>query len=80
MSRETGQHDRMVYLTSNEPMIVKLQSHWKGYLTRKAYKERMTFIHEQLPAIIKIQVSRGKSKEESSWKRTSLVNEQLPAI
>lgn len=49
----------MVYLTSNEPTIIKLQSHWKGYLARKSYKNRMTFIKEQLPAIIKIQVRRG---------------------
>jgi len=43
-------------MQSNEPLIVKLQANWKGYLARKAYKERRTFIKEHLPAIIKIQV------------------------
>ncbi|XP_031561536.1 ras GTPase-activating-like protein IQGAP1 isoform X2 [Actinia tenebrosa] len=57
VSRETGEHDRMVYLTSNEPTIIKLQAHWKGYLARKSYKNRVTFIKEQLPAIIKIQAN-----------------------
>lgn len=56
ISRVTGQYDRWVHMESNEPLIIKLQSHWKGYLARKAYKERQTFIKEHLPAIIKIQV------------------------
>ena len=43
-------------MQSNEPLIIKLQSHWKGYLARKAYNERTTFIKEHLPAVIKIQV------------------------
>lgn len=55
ISRVTGQYDRWVHMESNEPLIIKLQSHWKGYLARKAYKERQTFIKEHLPAIIKIQ-------------------------
>lgn len=56
ISRVTGQYDRWVHMESNEPLIIKLQSHWKGYLARKAYKARQTFIKEHLPAIIKIQV------------------------
>ena len=57
ISRETGNYDRWVYLESNEPMITKLQAHWKGYLARKNYKERILFMKEQLPAILKIQVT-----------------------
>ena len=56
ISRVTAQYDRWVHMQSNEPLIVKLQANWKGYLARKAYKERRTFIKEHLPAIIKIQV------------------------
>ncbi|XP_022784321.1 ras GTPase-activating-like protein IQGAP1 [Stylophora pistillata] len=55
ISRVTIQYDRWVHMESNEPLIIKLQSNWKGYLARKAYKERQTFIKEHLPAIIKIQ-------------------------
>ncbi|XP_048583306.1 ras GTPase-activating-like protein IQGAP1 isoform X2 [Nematostella vectensis] len=57
VDRVTGDYDHMVYLQSNEPMIVKLQSHWKGYLARRAYKDRQTFIKEQLPAILRIQAN-----------------------
>lgn len=55
ISQVTAQYDRWVHLQSNEPLIIKLQSHWKGYLARKEYKERTAFIREHLPAIIKIQ-------------------------
>ena len=57
VSKETGNYDRWVYLESNEPMITKLQANWKGYMARKAYKQRLSFIKEQLPAILRIQVS-----------------------
>ena len=56
IARVTAQYDRWVHMQSNEPLIVKLQSNWKGYLARKAYKERKAFMTEQLPAIIRIQV------------------------
>ncbi|XP_074632574.1 ras GTPase-activating-like protein IQGAP1 isoform X3 [Acropora palmata] len=55
ISQVTAQYDRWVHLQSNEPLIIKLQSHWKGYLARKEYKERTAFIREHLPSIIKIQ-------------------------
>ena len=56
VSRQTAEYDRWTYMQSNEPTIVKLQAHWKGYLARKAYEERLHFMKEQLPAIIRIQV------------------------
>lgn len=55
ISQVTAQYDRWVHMQSNEPLIIKLQSHWKGYLARKAYGERRAFIKEHLPAILKIQ-------------------------
>ena len=58
VSNETAKHGRQVYLQANEPSFVKLQSHWRGYLARKAFNERKEFMTRQLPAIIKIQVER----------------------
>ena len=56
MTKETVKYGRQVYLEANEPQIVRLQAHWRGYLARKAFNERKEFMTRQLPAIIKIQV------------------------
>ena len=57
VSKVTANHDRDLFLKANEPSVVKIQSNWKGYKARKDYNERKHFMHTQLPAIIKIQVS-----------------------
>ena len=56
VARETAKHGRQVYLQANEPQIIALQAHWRGYLARKAFNERKEFFTKKLPAIIKIQV------------------------
>lgn len=60
MSSETAKHGRQVYLHANEPSMVKLQAHWRGYLARKTFNERKQFMTKQLPAIIKIQVTNSE--------------------
>ena len=77
VSRQTAEYDRWAYMQSNEPMIVKLQAHWKGYLERKAYKERLHFMKEQLPAIIKIQVHLIQPCYAMRWVNTSLLTVAL---
>ncbi|CAB4013243.1 Conserved oligomeric Golgi complex subunit 1, partial [Paramuricea clavata] len=57
VSNETAKHGRHVYLQANEPSIVRLQAHWRGYLARKTFNERKQFMTKQLPAIIKIQAN-----------------------
>ena len=52
----TAEYDRALLFKSNEGKIVTLQSHVRGTIARKAYKERLDFIRRQLPAIIRIQV------------------------
>ncbi|XP_033633681.1 ras GTPase-activating-like protein IQGAP1 isoform X4 [Asterias rubens] len=51
----TAEYDRALLFKSNEGKIVTLQSHVRGTIARKAYKERLDFIRRQLPAIIRIQ-------------------------
>lgn len=53
----TAAHDRELLFQANENLIVKIQSHVRGYQARKHYKERISFMKKQLPAIITIQVS-----------------------
>ena len=52
----TAAHDRELLFKSNQPFIIKLQAQMKGYLARKRYKERLEFLHTQLPAVVSIQV------------------------
>ncbi len=56
VSEVTSAYDRELLFKSNEPFIIKLQSHVRGYLARKRFNERMNFMRTQLPAITKIQV------------------------
>ena len=53
----TSAHDRGLFLKANEPFVVKIQSHTRGYLARKQYKQRMHFMQTQVPAVVKIQAA-----------------------
>ncbi|XP_061172402.1 ras GTPase-activating-like protein IQGAP1 isoform X1 [Saccostrea echinata] len=55
VSDVTAAHDRELFLQSNENLVVKIQSTYRGYQARKAYKERLDFMKRQLPLILKIQ-------------------------
>ncbi len=66
VSQLTADHDRDLFLRSNEPAVVKLQAHWKGHKAREEYSKRKHFLNEQLPAVIKIQVC-DKSFEDISF-------------
>ncbi|KAM4051498.1 ras GTPase-activating-like protein IQGAP2 isoform 1-T1 [Anomaloglossus baeobatrachus] len=55
----TSDYNREQLWMANENLITLLQAHMKGYLTRRAYRERKHYLHQQEPYAVKIQ---------SSWK------------
>ena len=56
ISEVTAEHNREMLFKANEDFIVLVQAHVRGYLTRRAFRERMEFLSQQLPAITTIQV------------------------
>ena len=57
MNEVTAEHNREMLFKANEDFIVIVQSHMRGYLVRKAYQDRLQYLHNQLPAIKTIQVT-----------------------
>ena len=53
----TSEEERKVFLESNEDKIIKLQSTFRGYTARKQYKDRLSYLSEQEPQVIKLQVT-----------------------
>ena len=42
----TADYDRWALLKSNEPIIITLQSRWRGILVRRAFSDRLQFLKE----------------------------------
>ncbi|XP_061831055.1 ras GTPase-activating-like protein IQGAP1 [Nerophis lumbriciformis] len=55
VSRVTTTYNREQLWLANESLITKLQARCRGYLARKALKERMHFLKSQEPAVTRIQ-------------------------
>ena len=49
-------YDRELLFQANEGFIILVQALIRGYLTRKAFNDRLAYIKSQIPAIKKIQV------------------------
>lgn len=64
----TAAHDRELLFQANENLIVKIQSQVRGYQARKHYKERISFMKKQLPAIITIQSHFKGSKQRKQYR------------
>ena len=56
VSEVTAEHNREMLFKTNEDFIILVQAHVRGYLARKAFRDRMDFLFQQQPAITTIQV------------------------
>lgn len=58
ISEVTATYDRQLLFKSNERFIIQIQARIRGFLSRRLFHKRMSFMHTQLPAIVFIQVGR----------------------
>ncbi|XP_075038148.1 ras GTPase-activating-like protein IQGAP2 isoform X1 [Mixophyes fleayi] len=66
---------------ANETLITLLQARMKGYLARKAFRERKTYLHKQEPYAIKIQSSwKGYKQRKSYTDRIQLLQGNIIGI
>ncbi|KAL8562627.1 hypothetical protein ACOMHN_011199 [Nucella lapillus] len=76
----TGEHNREMLFRANEDFIVLVQAHIRGYLTRKAVRDRMDFLGQQLPAITTIQAWFKGSKQKRAYQdRLQHLSDNTPA-
>ncbi|XP_070211492.1 ras GTPase-activating-like protein IQGAP1 isoform X2 [Littorina saxatilis] len=81
VSEVTVEHNRQMLFIANEDFIVRVQAHIRGYLARKAFRDRKQYLSEQLPAITKIQAFwRGSKQKQAYQERRQFQRDNLPAV
>uniref|UniRef100_A0A3Q2YRT8 IQ motif containing GTPase activating protein 1 n=1 Tax=Hippocampus comes TaxID=109280 RepID=A0A3Q2YRT8_HIPCM len=68
VSGVTTAYNREQLWLANETLITKLQARCRGYLVRKAHKERMNFLKSQEPAVTQIQAHWKGYKQRKDFK------------
>uniref|UniRef100_A0AAR2J396 IQ motif containing GTPase activating protein 2 n=1 Tax=Pygocentrus nattereri TaxID=42514 RepID=A0AAR2J396_PYGNA len=56
VSSVTAEYNREQLWLANEPLIVQLQACIRGYLVRRAYSDRLAYLKQQEPRVIKLQL------------------------
>uniref|UniRef100_A0AAR2LN93 Ras-GAP domain-containing protein n=1 Tax=Pygocentrus nattereri TaxID=42514 RepID=A0AAR2LN93_PYGNA len=57
----TAEYNREQLWLANEPLIVQLQACIRGYLVRRAYSDRLAYLKQQEPRVIKLQFLANRS-------------------
>lgn len=52
----TAEYNREQLWLANEPLIILLQAQIRGYLARRALAERLEYLRQQEPSVVKLQV------------------------
>ncbi|KAJ8405650.1 hypothetical protein AAFF_G00316300 [Aldrovandia affinis] len=77
----TAEYNREQLWLANEPLIVQLQARVRGCLVRRAYVERLEYLHRQEPSVIKLQASWKGCKQRKTYKnRLSVLQNNVVAI
>lgn len=77
----TADYNREQLWMANEHLITLLQARIRGYLTRKAYQGRKTYLHQQEPYAVKIQSSwKGYKQRKSYTDRLKLLQGNIIGI
>ncbi|XP_056396348.1 ras GTPase-activating-like protein IQGAP2 isoform X3 [Hyla sarda] len=77
----TSDYNREQLWMANENLITLLQAHTRGYLTRKAFRERKAYLHQQGPHAVKIQASwKGYKQRKSYTDRIKLLQGNIVGI
>lgn len=52
----TAEYNREQLWMANEPLIIQLQARVRGHLVRKALAERLDYLRQQEPSVVRLQV------------------------
>ncbi len=63
----TAEYNREQLWLANESLVTQLQARIRGYLVRKKHAERMAYLQQQEPHVVKLQVvyvfKKGKTND-----------------
>ncbi|CAH2297228.1 ras GTPase-activating IQGAP2 isoform X1, partial [Pelobates cultripes] len=77
----TADYNREQLWMANESLIILLQARMRGYLVRKGFKERKTYLHQQEPSAVKLQASwKGYKQRKSYTDRLKLLQGNIVGI
>ena len=68
MTKVTADFDRWALLKANEPLIVSLQSHWRGALVRRPFIKRMDYLKSHEKEAVKLQAQWRGFKQRTAYK------------
>ena len=60
----TAEYNREQLWLTNESLVIMLQARVRGYLVRRAHAQRMEYLRQQEPHIVKLQVLPLKKCEQ----------------
>uniref|UniRef100_A0A8B9L5A6 IQ motif containing GTPase activating protein 2 n=1 Tax=Astyanax mexicanus TaxID=7994 RepID=A0A8B9L5A6_ASTMX len=77
VSSLTAEYNREQLWLANEPLIIQLQACTRGYLVRRAYRERLEYLQQQEPRVIKLQVHPTIQSLVKMWRARRVYTERL---
>lgn len=81
VDRGNAAEDRGNLFKANEDKIVDLQAKIRGYLTRKAFKDRKAYLDSQGDAVLKLQAAaRGHQQRKRYNERLAFLKSQVAAV
>nr|XP_014341937.1 PREDICTED: ras GTPase-activating-like protein IQGAP2 [Latimeria chalumnae] len=81
LSHITTDYNREQLWLAHETLVIRLQARARGYLVRKAYRERKDYFQKQEPSVIKLQASwKGHKQRKAYQDRLKLLQRNLAAI
>uniref|UniRef100_A0A671TJW3 IQ motif containing GTPase activating protein 2 n=1 Tax=Sparus aurata TaxID=8175 RepID=A0A671TJW3_SPAAU len=75
----TAEYNREQLWLANESLVTQLQARIRGYLVRKKHAQRMEYLHQQEPHVVKLQVLYFSSIQSlvKMWKAKRKYNQRL---
>ncbi|KAK6188369.1 hypothetical protein SNE40_004554 [Patella caerulea] len=77
----TADHNRKLLFEANEDFIVQSQAMIRGYLARKHYRDRLTYLKDQEPNVVKLQAWWKSRKQQKEFKnRKNYLGDNTDAV
>ena len=77
VTKVTADYDRWTLMQSNEPLIVQLQSYWRGTLVRRPYQERLNYLQSNQDKAVRLQAYwKGYQQRKAYQERLAFLKRQ----
>ena len=81
MTKVTADYDRWTLMKANEPLIVQLQSHWRGALVRRPFRERMEYLRAHEAQAVQLQAHwKGYQQRKAYQDRLQYLQQQAATV